>query len=181
MIHLQKSLKDEARECGRSPTLQGVEDRLRSRFGMTPREARANLVLCKRANKTSLQHHADDVSHLVQRGYAELDNRQRRSLVVETFINSLGNPSLQRHLLAISPPELSSAIRACTEFLSVKEPGTSNVRQVEGDGENVQTLTIQDRESIDSLTTTVQELAKQVAGLQRENAELQHGRRAPRR
>ena len=104
LIHLQESLKDEARECGRSPTLQGVEDRLRNRFGLTPREARAKLALCKKASKTSLRQHADDISRLVQRGYVELEAPQRRTLAVEAFINSLGNPALQRHLLAINPP-----------------------------------------------------------------------------
>ena len=119
LIHLRGSLKDDARECGRSPTLQGVENRLRSRFGMAPREARAKLALCKKATKTSLQQHANDVSQLVQRGYAELENQQRRMLAVEAFINSLGNPALQRHLLAINPPSLPTAVKACNEFLSV--------------------------------------------------------------
>ena len=73
LIHLRESLKDEARECGRNPTLQGVEDRLRNTFGLTPREAKVKLVLCKQTPKTSLQQHDDDISRLVQRGYAELE------------------------------------------------------------------------------------------------------------
>ena len=89
LIYLRESLKDEARECGRSPTLQGVEDWLRNRFGPTPREARTKLALCKKASKTSLQQHADDISGLVQRGYVELEPPQRRTLAVEAFINSL--------------------------------------------------------------------------------------------
>ena len=36
LIHLRESLKEEARECGRSQTIQGIEARLRGRFGMTP-------------------------------------------------------------------------------------------------------------------------------------------------
>ena len=68
LIHLREGLKDEARECGQSPTLQGIEDRLRTRFGLTPREARAKLALCKEASKTSLQQYADDISRLVQTG-----------------------------------------------------------------------------------------------------------------
>ena len=55
LIPLRESLKDEARECGRSPTLLGVEDRLRSSFRLTPRKARAKRALCKRASKTPLQ------------------------------------------------------------------------------------------------------------------------------
>ena len=51
LILLKERLKDEARECGRSPTIQGVEDRLKTRFGLTPREARAKLALCNKAPK----------------------------------------------------------------------------------------------------------------------------------
>ena len=183
LIHLRESLKDDARECGRSATLQGVEDRLRSRFGMTPREAQAKLALCKKATKTSLQQHADDVSQLVQHGYAELENQQRRTLAVEAFINSLGNPALQRHLLAINPPNLPAAVKACNEFLSVKESSSSSVRQIE-DGEEttkVRALTEKDRESLDNLARTVQELAKQVAGLKTENAELRQSQQTSRK
>ena len=69
----------------KKPAIQGVENRLRSRFGMTPKEAIAKLALCKRANKTSLQQHADDVSSLVQRGYAELDQRTEEKPSCEGF------------------------------------------------------------------------------------------------
>ena len=183
LIHLRESLKDEARECGRSPTLQGVEDRLRTRFGLTPREARAKLALCKKAPKTSLQQHADDISRLVQRGYLELEPPQRRTLAVEAFINSLGNPALQRHLLAINPAHLATAVKACNEFLSVKDAHSSSVRQVDDEAEmtSVQTLSTKDRESIDNLAKTVQELAKQVAGLKKENIELRQGQTTAKR
>ena len=102
---------------------------------------------------------------------------------MEAFINSLGNPALQRHLLAINPPNLPAAVKACNEFLSVKEVGSSSVRQVDGGEEttSVRALTERDRESLDNLAKTVQELAKQVAGLKRENAELRQGQQASRK
>ena len=183
LIHLQESLMEDARECGRSPTLQGVEDGLRSRFGMTPREARAKLALCKKATKTSLQQHADDVSQLVQRGYADLENQQSRTLAVEAFINSLGNHALQRHLLAINPPNLPTAVKACNEFLSVKDVSSSSMGQVEDRKEatNVRALTAKDRESLDNLAKTVQELVKQVAGLKTENAKLRQSQQTSQR
>ena len=183
LIHLRESLKDEARECGRSPTQQGVEDRLRNRFGLTPREARAKLALCKKASKTSLQQHADDISRLVQRGYVELEPPQRRTLAVEAFINSLGNPALQRHLLAINPPSLAAGVKACNEFLSVKDTPASSIRQVDDEEEmtKVQALSARDREAIDNLAKTVQDLAKQVAGLKKENMELRQDQQGPKR
>ena len=93
---------------------------------------------------------------------------------MEAFINLLGNPALQRHLLAINPAHLAAAVKACNEFLSVKDTPSSSVRQADDEEEmtSVQTLSTKDRESIDNLAKTVQELAKQVAGLKKENTEL---------
>ena len=62
LIHLRESLKEDARDCGRSTTLDGVVARLRGRFGMSPREARAKLAVLKRTSKVTLQQHADEVS-----------------------------------------------------------------------------------------------------------------------
>ena len=99
-------------------------------FGMTPREARAKLAMIKKHHKTSMQQHADEVSNLVLLGYAELGNPQQRHLAKESFTNSLGNPQLQRHLLAIAPPDLPTAVRACTEYLNIKVTRIGNVRQL---------------------------------------------------
>ena len=65
----------------------------------------------------------------------------------------------------------------------MKEVNTSGVRQID-DGEetdNVKASTLRYRESLDNLAKTVQELAKQVAGLKTENAELRQSQQAPRR
>ena len=75
-----------------------------------------------------------------------MDAPQQRRLAIEVFANSLDNPQLQRHSLAVNTPDLPSAIRACNEFLSIKTPATSNVRQVEiEEDDQVRALTIQDR------------------------------------
>ena len=65
LIHLRESLKDEAKECGRSQTIQGIEARLRGCFGMAPREARTKLATFKKQQKTSMLQHADEISNLV--------------------------------------------------------------------------------------------------------------------
>ena len=70
-MHLRESLKDEAKECGRSAIMQGIEDRLRGHFGITPREARAKLARIKRSSKITLQQHADEIGQLVILGYAK--------------------------------------------------------------------------------------------------------------
>ena len=91
LLHLRANLKGEAKDCGRNPTLQGVFDSLRGRFGVTPKKARTKVATIKKSAKMSSQQHADEITRLVARGYVELPERQRKSLAVETFTNSLGN------------------------------------------------------------------------------------------
>ena len=112
-------------------------------------------------------------------GYAELENAQQRHRAVELFTNSLGNPQLQRHLLAVAPPDLPTAVRACTEYLNIKVTGASNVRQLgEDDTEDVRALSGKYRDTLDNSAKMVQELSQSVAGLQKKNLELKQSRRA---
>ena len=187
LIHLRESLKGNARDCGRSATLNGVLQRLRERYGVTPREARSRLATMHRSHKTSLQEHADEVSRLMYIEYAELEDRQHRLLAVEIFTNSLHNPALQRHLLAVDPRDLPSAVKAGDEFLSIKPSGTSGsgVRQVEEREtiEHAQTLSTKEQTTLDGLSQMVQELTKQVEKLQKNQASTRPtskgGRRPP--
>ena len=159
LIHLRESLKDEARECGRSQTIQGIEARLRRCFGMTPREARAKLATLKKHHKTSMQQHTVEISNLVLLRYAELENAQQRHPAVQSFTNSLGNPQLQIHHLAIAPKDIPTAVRACTEYLNIKVTGAGNVRQLgEEDTEDKRALSGKDRDTLDNLAKMVQEL-----------------------
>ena len=179
LIHLRESLKDEVRECGRSQTIPGIEARLGGRFGITPLEARAKLATLKKHHKTSLQQHADEISNLIMLGYVELENAQQRNLAMESFANSLGNPQLQRHLLAIAPADLPTAVQACTEYLNICATGASNVRQLgEEDTAYVRALSGKDRDTLDNLAKIVHEPSNSVAGLQKENLELKQSRRA---
>ena len=44
LLHLRESLRGSALECGKAPQLQGIFAALRTRFGLTPREARYKLI-----------------------------------------------------------------------------------------------------------------------------------------
>ena len=60
-LHLQEALTDGARECGRAGTIPGILAALRARYGLSAREARAQLASLKRDGQTSLQEHAAQV------------------------------------------------------------------------------------------------------------------------
>ena len=52
--------------------------------------------------------------------YPDLSDYTRQEMAVDTFLGSLGNAYLQRHLLAIPTPTLEAAVRAGNEFLQVQ-------------------------------------------------------------
>ena len=102
--------------------------------------------------------------------------RQRqRGLAIEAFANSLCNPQLQRHLLAVDASDILSAVRACNEYLSIGMPLQTEVRQAEEGLDQVHTLTTQDRESLDNLAKGVRELARTVANLKQDKLEHRQG------
>ena len=167
-IHLRESLQGVAAECGRPETMQEIFNNLRSRFGISPREARAKVATLRKASKVSMQQHADEVSRLIRRGYEDTPDIQRGQLVLETFINTLGNPYLQRHLMGMQLLTVDAAVVAANDYLSVKVHPVGGVRQVEeGETEGVQQLTTQGTDTLLQLTKTVAELSKQVESLKR--------------
>ena len=170
LIHLRGCLKGKARDCGRAVTLQAVFSSLRSHFGLSQREARAELATIKKTAKTTMQQHADKVSQLIEIGYRGLPGQQRVNLAVEIFANSLGNVQLQRHLLAVNPPDLSSAVRACKDYMNIEVLYTENVQQAgsESSHDAIQVLSTEG-EKLRDLTKLVHELSKQIKRLQEAN------------
>ena len=134
LIHLRESLKEEARECGRAEDVDGILVNLRSRFGMTRREARSQLAVVCKDYATTLQEHSKTIEQLINIAYDDLPHATRVELAVDLFSTTLGNAYLQRHLLAVPTPTLEAAVRAGNEFLQVKVTREARpVRQLEED------------------------------------------------
>jgi len=141
LLHLRGALKESAAYCGRADSVPGVFQALITRFGVSTREARTRLASVQKASQSSLAEHSWEVDRLVQIAYGGLPEEQRQQLALDTFVASVGNPSLQRHLLAVNPATLEEAVRAGGEYLQVKTPYQVGVRQVEGeDGVAVQPI-----------------------------------------
>jgi len=119
-LHLKGALVDSARDCGRPPTLEGVLDALRARFGLTTREARAKLASLRKEPNTTLQEHGVEVERLVGIAYADLEIDQREEMTMDLFVTTLGHLSLQRHMLAVRPADLAGMIQAGNEFLQLQ-------------------------------------------------------------
>ena len=120
LLHLRRALVDGATDCGKPATETGIYNALRSRYGLSPREARARLSTLRKDHKTSLQEHASEVERLTNLAYTDLPAVHRASMTLETFAHTLGNAYLQRHLLAVQANTLEEAVRAGNEFLRIR-------------------------------------------------------------
>lgn len=164
VLHLRESLKEDARECGRARTLEEMFTTLRGRYGLSPKEARGRLASLKKDGRTTLQAHATEVARLVGIAYRELPEQQQQTMALEIFSGTLGNASLQRHLLAVAADTLEDAVKAAKEFLSVKTNPCAIRTIDETDTEAVMPLS--GTGPLDAMMTILQELAKKVEALQ---------------
>ena len=110
LLHLRESLQGAARDYSRSATIDEIFTALRSRYGLTPKEARNRLNGLKRDSRQSLHDHAIDVEKLVRKAFGELPEMVQTSMMLDAFCSLLGNATLQRHLLAIRPETLAEAV-----------------------------------------------------------------------
>jgi hypothetical protein len=176
-LHLRESLTDEARECGRGRTMEEVMANLRAQFGLTPKEARTRLAALRRAAKTTLQEHASEVERLVNLAYEGLPDDGRATMALEVFCSTLGNAYLQRHLLAIDPADLPSAVKAGNEYLQIRPTGDrsgATVRTIEDEPDTVAPV-----EEGATLTSALALLTQQLTKLQAQLDKV--GQRQPRR
>ena len=136
LLHLREALQEGAKEYGRPGTVEAVFTALRSRYGLTAREARSRLSNIKKDARRSLHDHANDVEKLVRKAFEDLPEEIQTGMALDTFCSSLGNAALQRHLLAIQPATLMAAVQHGNEYLQVKvdraPADSAKVRAMEG-------------------------------------------------
>ena len=132
LIHLREALQGGALDCAKYDTIPKIIDALRAKFGMSAREARRKLTSLNRDQQTKLQEHASHVERLMEVAYPDLPRTVRNELAVDTFMSTIGNRDLQRHLLAIQLPSIEAAVRAGNEYLQVPAgPNKYRIRMVE--------------------------------------------------
>lgn len=168
LLSLRACLKEGAVDCGKADDARGVKRALRARYGTSPREARNKLLSLKKDYKTGLQEHAGEVEGLVELAFADLPDRTRQEMALETFGNTLGNAYLQRHLLAVRPETLEEAVRTGNEFLQIRPTSHTGVRSLaEEEGEEeaeVQAKQVK-ADPMEALLAAIMNLTKEVEQL----------------
>ena len=172
LLHLRSKLKDTAQDCGQAQTVDAVYTALRSRFGISVREARSQLNNLRKQSKTTLHEHAMEVERLVSLAYADLPREHRVEMTVDKFTSSLGNAYLQRHLLAIPAPDLESVVRAGNDYLQIRNPMSNpSLRAVIAEEEELESQQVKPVQA-NPMQEPVQLLTQLVGDLTRELAEL---------
>ena len=162
LLHLRESLQESAKEYGRPGTTEAIFTALRSRYGLTAKEARSRLSNLKRDSRRSLHDHANDVEKLVMKAFEGLPEEVQNGMMLDTFCSSLGNAALQRHLLAIQPETMTAAVMHGNEYLQVKSDrvptSSANVRAL-GDPDDTETV---EEDPLAMLAKSIQLLTKKV-------------------
>lgn len=172
LLHLREALSGAARDYGRARTVDEVFEALRARYGLSPRQARSLLGSLRRESRTPLQAHATEVRRLVEVAYRDLPAQIREEMAVETFCGTVGNPYLQRHLLAVATPTVERAVQAGNEFLQVKthlvqRDAIHAVEEEPMDYVDAVRTGPPPTGPLEALTKLVQQLAEQVTQLQK--------------
>ena len=103
---------------------------LRSRYGLTPKEARTRLNGLKKEPRQSLHDHAIEIEKLVRKAFGDLPAEVQTNMMLDAFCSSLGKATLQRHLLAIRPETLTEAVQRGQEYLQIKTDRSAAPSQV---------------------------------------------------
>ena len=136
-LYLREALKGNAQQYSRPGNVETIFTALRSRYRLSPREAHSRLSTLKKEQCTSLHEHAAKVERLVRKAFQELPEATQTGLMLDTFCGSLGNASLQRHLLALRPETSAEAVQYGNEYLQIKtdrnQTDSNKIRVVEND------------------------------------------------
>ena len=100
LLKLKEALTGKARDCVQPATFAGVTDALRTRFGLTVRQARAGLEGLYRDPRTNLSDHALEVDRLIRGAFPTLRDADRNSMAVDKFVASVNHVTLRNYLLA---------------------------------------------------------------------------------
>ena len=150
--------------------MEAIFAALRSHYGLSPKEARSKLSTLKKEQHGSLHDHAAEIKRLARRAYQELPEATRSELTLDTFCSSLGNASLQRHLLAIRPQALPEAVQCGNEYRRVKaeqaQPNLTKIRAIENIEPTETQVAATDAGQRTSLIEAVEQLTAKVEQLQ---------------
>jgi hypothetical protein len=123
-LHLKSSLEGQAADYRRGQHFEEIIENLRSRFGITPKQARTKLGQLQKKHKQTYHELGSEVSRLVKIAYPQQGRAFYIDTSLEVFSRALNHKSLQQHLLARPHDTLAKAINICNEFSLIENSST---------------------------------------------------------
>lgn len=130
-LHLRGCLEGPAAESGRASTLPEILESLRSRYGLTARQARDKLDRVKKTPKQTLYDYGSEITKLTSIAYAAQDEDFQRQACLEKFQKGLGHSRLQQHLLTVPYQNMTEAVRIAEEFMQYEGGDKSHIQVID--------------------------------------------------
>jgi len=110
---------------------------LRTRFGLTAKEASDHLQVMRRDRRTPLEDHANEVERLAQAAFGHATGNDQKRLIYNAFFRSVNHPDLQRYWLAAKVSSIEEVLEMGKAYFQVEElwRASYTARQVVKDDE----------------------------------------------
>ena len=150
ILHLRGSLEGTAHECGRGQTVTEVVESLKTKFGITPRQARDKLSSIKKTSRQSVIELGTEISKLVNIAYPNQDAAFVTETSLKVFGRAINHKALQQHLLARPQTTMAETVKMAEELLQL-DNSKSSISVLEADKEE---------DSVGKLTKVMQQLVQ---------------------
>lgn len=165
-IHLRTSLEDKAVECGRGTDTEEIFANLRARFGITPRQAKAQLKKLQMTPKQKFAEFGAEVTRLAKLTYPDQNRAFILDICLEVFIEGLPNANIRQFVSSKEPGSIHRAVEVCEEFLHLNNKVAVNfVELEEEDTEKPKPATTEPTETMKLLLATMEQMAQGQAAL----------------
>ena len=184
-LRLKLSLQGKAANCSQAPTREEIYENLRSRFGLTPKQAKDMLRSIRKNPNQSLHELGCEITKLTNLAYGNLSKDDRTEMALDTFARALEHVGVQRHLLQAKPTSMSEMVKCCDEFFQVgKESKTKLTAITEEETESppvfLKEVLQQQQQLLTALVKQQQDASTQQAALLKQITEIQAKASRPR-
>ena len=106
LLHFRLNLTEKAQECGQFDKTEDVLEELRSRFGITFRQARDKLDLRHKLPSQGIHELGMEISKLVKLAYPNMSAADREDMAMDRFAKVMNNVELSWYLMPLRPTSM---------------------------------------------------------------------------
>ena len=124
LLHLRLNLTSKARDEGIYSKVAQIYDNLRSRFGLTTKQARDKLGNLKISANKNIHELGSEILRLVKLSYTNMPDTDQDDLAMDKFTAVMNDTGLKRHVIALRPESIKDAVQMTEEYIQVDYTST---------------------------------------------------------